>query len=452
MQKTERQVALLRGGVGFEKGRRMSGRAGGVGAALGFRRLPGDGGGLGPEQVDAARLMRQGLVEFVAFRRDIFVEQTRAVEQRLHEIEGPPDVQAEKDQAEQRKAMRRLRQPVDMAVQEFGGLRALRARRGEAAEPGLLVIREPVGGPVQDEAEDRVGQQALLSLERIERAQRADDARGRTAGLGEIAGQILEIGERIAGKAETAQARLEGGPDPPRKGIDARAGRVIEQRFGQGRAARLGLRQGLPLAVQFFPQRVELFMGGSGIGAGVGADMGAFLRRLVGQGAVGGRQRAIKGGGKGAFGLGGEIGRAQRGDRRRAGAAEFSGQPGQGAALAAARRREKADGEGRGRVGTAQQLGGAVQQGLGQRRQGELARRGRRVGLERRRGRAWRNRRGDLRRSWSRSWRGPRDRAFFRRPGQLWFGSMGRAGGEKIGRAISVHFRQLKYQNYLLSI
>ena len=43
-------------------------------------------------------------------------------------------------------------------------------------------------------------------------------------------------------------------------------------------------------------------MGGSGIGAGVGADMGAFLRRLVGQGAVGGRQRAIKGGGKGALG------------------------------------------------------------------------------------------------------------------------------------------------------
>ena len=133
MQKTERQVALLRGGVGFEKGRRMSGRAGGVGAALGFRRLPGDGGGLGPEQVDAARLMRQGLVEFVALRRDIFVEQTRAVEQRLHEIEGPPDVQAEQDQAEQRKAMRRLRQPVDMAV-----------RNSEACAPCVLEEARPL--------------------------------------------------------------------------------------------------------------------------------------------------------------------------------------------------------------------------------------------------------------------------------------------------------------------
>ena len=72
----------------------MRGACGG-GAAFRVGGFGGDGGGLGADQIDAARLMRQSLVEFMALGRDILVEQAGGVKQGLHEGKGPPQVEAD---------------------------------------------------------------------------------------------------------------------------------------------------------------------------------------------------------------------------------------------------------------------------------------------------------------------------------------------------------------------
>ena len=232
------------------------------------------------------------------------------------------------------------------------------------------------------EAEDGVDQQPDLAGKGVNRLARAGEARLDAAGLVQIAGEILEAGQGVAGKAETAQARLESGADPPRIGVHARTGGVIEQSFGKPGAPRFGQGEVLPFGQQLATQEVEFFMRGAGQGARIGAKMGAFVGGLIGEGAEIWGQGAEKGGGQSAFRLGGQIDGFQRGDGRPVRRGEACPQPVEGAALAAAGLGEQADGEGRGRVGTAQQFGKADQQRGGLRRERESRGGGRRVGLE----------------------------------------------------------------------
>ena len=51
-------------------------------------------------------------------------------------------------------------------------------------------------------------------------AQRGEQPRDQAAAFVDVAGQILEHGERLAGKAEPAQARLERAADLARIGVD----------------------------------------------------------------------------------------------------------------------------------------------------------------------------------------------------------------------------------------
>ncbi len=191
--------------------------------------------------------------------------------------------------------------------------------------------------------------------------------------------------ERVAGKAEAAQARFERPALTAGVGVDPRARRFIEQGFGKGGAARFRLRQIFLLRHKPFAQGVEFFIGGAGGGAGVGGAMRAVLRRLLRQRAVKRRQGAIEGGAKGALRFVREFVGAQLHHRRGVGRGETIGQPIEGAGLASARGAEQTDGERRRRVGAAQEFGEAAQQHQQLRRAGESGGRGGRVGLERRR-------------------------------------------------------------------
>ena len=114
--------------------------------------------------------------------------------------------------------------------------------------------------------------------------------------------------------------------------------------------------------------------------------MGAFVGGLIGEGAKIWGQGAENRGGQSALGLGGQIDGFQRDDGRRGQAfGKSRRQPVKGAALAAAGRSEQADGEGRGRVGAAQQFGKAFEKRRGLRRQREAGGGNRRVSLETRR-------------------------------------------------------------------
>ena len=170
-------------------------------------------------------------------------------------------------------------------------------------------------------------------------------------------------------------------------------------------------------------------MGRAGDGGGIGAEMRAFLRGFLGQRAMTPRQGAIKRGGERALRFGGEVAGAQGDDHCRAGRGEAFRQPAQRAGFACAGGSEQSGGEGRRRVGPAQQVRKALQQGLGLRRERRLVRPGGGVGLEgaagdgeRSRGR-WRRRDG----------RGGRRRAG---PRQGRLGPAGIGSGEALGNAL----------------
>ncbi len=431
-EKAQRKTPVLGGFVGLHEGRRIAAAAGGRCAPVGVLRLPGRGFRLAAETFDIAGVMGDALVDFVALGRDVLVEQARGVDQRLHEVERAPDVEAEQRQSDQGEALRGRRQPVEVGLQEIGGLGADRSGAGDHAEPDRLVDGEPGESLVHAEAQGGEQQQPGLAAIGVKRAQRGEQPRDQAAAFVDVAGQVLEDGERLAGKAEPAQARLERAADLARIGVDPCAGRLVQQRFLDGGAARLGLRQRLLFEVQLAPHAVEPLVGGAGEGRGVRAETGAFLRRLLRQLAMARRQRAIERGGERALGFGGEVAGLERDNRRRARRAEPVGEPVQGAGLAGAGRREQADREGRGRVGPAQQVEQALEQRAGLRREIHAGRRGRGVGLEARRagrGRGWRD--GGLgdrltargRDSWPPA------------PGQVRLGPAGANGGEKLGGA-----------------
>ena len=120
----------------------------------------------------------------------------------------------------------------------------------------------------------------------------------------------------------------------------------------------------------------------AGQGSSVGAQMGAFLGGLVGEGSIFWGQNAEKSGGQARSGSMARSTAFNEATGGASGADKACRQPVKGAALAAAGLSEHADGEGRGRVGAAQQFGKASEKRRGLRRQREPGGGNRRVSLE----------------------------------------------------------------------
>ena len=93
--------------------------------------------------------------------------------------------------------------------------------------------------------------------------------------------EILERGQRLAGKAEAAQARLERVADFSRVNIDAGSRRFVKQYVFEGGAPHFGIGQRLFFRDQLAAHGVKSVARGAGDRAGVGAEMGRLQRRFL---------------------------------------------------------------------------------------------------------------------------------------------------------------------------
>ena len=137
---------------------------------------------------DIARLMGDGLLDFVALGRDILVEQAGRMDQRLHEIMARHMFRPRSARASSAKSRAASGQPVEVALQEIGGLARRSSRRWRSGRAGRLFAASQAR-PLSAAKLRRKAAAGASGLEGVKPAQRGQQPADGSARFVEVAGR-----------------------------------------------------------------------------------------------------------------------------------------------------------------------------------------------------------------------------------------------------------------------